>query len=74
MIQAAIPISEIVHATASPLGRLPNPRVAAHARARLPAHFALINDLLSDGRPFLQGDTTSTVDCTLAAVFQFGRL
>ena len=68
------PIAEIVHATASPLGRPPNPSVAAHAEARLPAHFALINDRLSDGRPFLQGDTSSIVDCTLAAAFQFGRL
>ncbi len=67
------PIAAIVHATDSPLGLPPNPAVAEHARASLPANLAIVEDRLSDGRPFLMGERPTIADCTLAAAFQFGR-
>lgn len=67
------PISEIVHATASPLGLPPNPVLAELFRERLPVGLAIVEDRLRDGRPFLMGDSPSIADCTLAAALQFGR-
>ncbi len=66
-------IAEIVHATDSPLGLPPDPRVAGLFRARLPANLAVVEDRLRDGRPLLMGDSPSIADCTLAAALQFGR-
>lgn len=68
------PLADIVHATDSPLGWPPNPAVAEHARALLPPNLAILEDRLSDGRPFLMGEQPSIADCTLAAAFQFGRM
>ena len=67
------PIAEIVHATDSPLGLPPDPRVASLFRARLPVNLAVVEDRLRDGRPLLMGDSPSIADCTLAAALQFGR-
>jgi glutathione S-transferase len=33
----------------------------------------LVDDVLSDGRPFVAGDRPTVPDCTLAAALQFGR-
>jgi glutathione S-transferase len=66
-------IGTIVHATDSPLGLPPNPAVAENAREALPAHLAIVEDRLSDGRPFLMGARPSIADCTMAAALQFGR-
>jgi glutathione S-transferase len=68
------PIASIVHATKSPLGFSPNPAVAAHAETALPPNLALVDERLSDERPFLMGSQPSIADCTLAAALQFGRL
>ncbi|MFP6654885.1 MAG: glutathione S-transferase family protein [Myxococcota bacterium] len=67
-------IGGIVHATKSPLGFPPNPEAAANARAALSPNLALVEERLSDGRPFLMGSQPSIADCTLAAALQFGRL
>jgi glutathione S-transferase len=66
-------IAEIVHATDSPLGLPPDPRVAGLFRGRLPVNLAVVEDRLRDGRPLLMGDSPSIADCTLAAALQFGR-
>jgi len=67
------PIAWTVHTTDSPLGLPANPPVAEHFRSRTPQGLELLNDLLSDGRPFLAGARVSMADCTLQAAFQFAR-
>ncbi len=67
-------MARIVHATSSPLGLPPNPQVAEHFRAALPEALQLLDDRLSDGRPFLMGDRPTVADCTLEAGLQFGRM
>ena len=68
-----LPVGRIVHATNSPLGFAPNPGVAAHFRSVLPDALRVLDERLSDGRPFVSGDRPSIADCTLAAAFQFAR-
>jgi glutathione S-transferase len=63
----------IVHATNSPLDRPAEPEIARHYRERLEPKLAYFEELLSDGRTFLTGDTPSVADCTLSAGLQFGR-
>lgn len=72
-IGVLIPIAVIVHATRSPLGWPPNPGAEAFFRERLPDALRVLDDRLSDGRPFLAGRAPSVSDCTLAAALQFGR-
>lgn len=66
-------VAQIVHTTNSPLGRPPVPAAAELARSRLQQMLRLIDDVLSDGRPFVAGDQPTVPDCTLAAALQFGR-
>jgi len=68
-----ISVARIVHATKSPTGAAPNPAVAAAARAALPSNLKVLDNRLSDGRPFLAGDRPTIADGTLAAALQFGR-
>ncbi len=68
-----IPIGGIIHATRSPLGLPPNPGLAEYLGRVLPTALQIIETRLSDGRPFLAGDSVSVADCTLAAALQFGR-
>jgi glutathione S-transferase len=68
-----LPTARIVHATKSPLGWPPNPGVAEFYRARLPKALAVLEQRLSDGRPFVAGARPTLADCTLAAALQFGR-
>ena len=68
-----LPVGRIIHATNSPLGLAPNPGVAAHFRSVLPEALRVLDERLSDGRPFVAGDRPSIADCTLAAAFQFAR-
>ncbi len=68
-----LPIARIVHATDSPLGLPPNPELAAVFRESLVRPCQVLNDRLSDGRPFLMGDHVTVADCTLAAGLQMGR-
>jgi len=68
-----LPVGGLVHATNSPLGRPPNPEVAAYFRSALPRALGVLDQRLSDGRPFLAGGAPTIADCTLAAAFQFAR-
>ena len=67
------PVARILHATNSPLGRLPNPAVASLFRELLPQGLAVLDERLGDGRPFVAGERVSVADCTLQAAFQFAR-
>jgi glutathione S-transferase len=68
-----IAAARVVHATKSPLGWPPAPEVAATFRRVLPDACKLLDDRLSDGRPFVAGDRATIADCTLAAGLQFAR-
>lgn len=68
------PISEIVHATESPLGLPPNRAIEEYFRAQLPKALDLVEERLADQRPLLMGDHPSIADCCLAAALQFGRM
>jgi glutathione S-transferase len=72
-LRVLLPLARYIHATDSPLGLAPNPGVAESAQAALPSGLAYIDDTLSDGRPFLKGDSPTVADCTLAAALQFAR-
>lgn len=67
-------MGRIVHATDSPLGFPPNPGVAEYYRENLIAPSKILDERLSDGRPFLMGDHVTIADCTLAAALQMGRM
>ncbi len=68
-----VPLANLVHATRSPLGLPSNPEVAAAARRSLDRNMAVLEAILSDGRPFVAGARPSVADATLAAALQFGR-
>ena len=61
------------HATNSPLGRPPNPELAAQMEAELETPMNYLEGLLADGRPYLLGDQVSFADFTLQASLQFLR-
>ena len=67
------PVARIVHATNSPLGFPPNPAIAENFRSHLPSALSRLDSLLADGRPFVMGEHSTVVDCTLAAGLQFAR-
>ena len=67
------PIAYIVHTTNSPLGFDPIPEAAAMFEQSLQPALRIVDERLSDGRPFLMGDRVTLADCTLAAALQFGR-
>jgi glutathione S-transferase len=68
-----VPAARIVHATNSPLGLPPSPEVAAVFQRVLPEACKVLDERLSDGRPFLAGERPTIADCTLAAALQFAR-
>ncbi|MGH7963124.1 MAG: glutathione S-transferase family protein [Candidatus Binatia bacterium] len=72
-LKVLLAVALIIHATNSPLGLPPNPGVAALFRSMLPKALRVLDERLSDGRPFVAGDHPSIADCTLAAALQFGR-
>jgi len=67
------PIARVVHSTNSPLGLPPSREMVAHFGELIPKGLKVLDDRLSDGRPFLAGERPSIADCTLAAGLQFGR-
>jgi len=68
-----IAAARVVHATRSPIGLPPAPEVAAQAAKMLTDTLTVLDDRLSDGRPFVAGDRVTIADCTLAAGLQFAR-
>ena len=72
-INVLSPIARIVHATNSPLGLPAVPEVAENFRGFLQQGLEVVNELLSDGRPFVAGERVTQADCTLEAGLQFGR-
>lgn len=63
----------IGHAINSPIGYAKVPEVADWMYAYYKTSHAVLDDRLSDGRPFVMGDQVSIADCTLAAGLQFAR-
>jgi len=72
-MRVALPMSRYVHATNSPLGWPPDPKVAAELEQSLPVALGYLENLLADGRALLCGAEVSIADCTLQAGFQFAR-
>ena len=68
-----IPVARRIHATRSPLGLPPDPRLAEYHEKAAVRNFEYMERLLDDARPFLAGDRPTVADCTLAAAFQFAR-
>ena len=68
-----MPIGQAVHATRSPIGLPPNPPVADAANQRADGALGYIDEVMSDGRPFVMGEQPTVADCTLAAALQCGR-
>jgi len=65
-----VPAARVIHATKSPLGLPPSPEVAALFQRILPDACKVLDDRLSDGRPFVAGERPTIADCTLAAGLQ----
>ncbi len=68
-----VPVAQIVHSTRSPLGLPPNPALEENFRRVLPNGLRVLDERLSDGRPFVAGVRPTITDCTLQAAFQFAR-
>jgi glutathione S-transferase len=74
-IDGLISIARQIHATNSPLGLPANPDVAEFHRLRWEEKGrSFLESVLSDGRPFLAGDSVTVADCTLQAILQFARV
>jgi len=61
-----------VHATHSPLGLPPNPALAEHELAQLPAALGRVDEQIGDSE-FVMGERPSIADCTLLAAVNFAR-
>ena len=72
-LRIAGPMGQYGHAKNSPLGRPPNPELAARMEQSVQTPLDYLEDLLSDGRPLLLGERPSIADCTLQASLQFLR-
>ena len=67
------PMGAYGHATKSPLGRPPEPEKATQYMSALQTPMDFLEQLLSDGRPLLGGDSVNVADCTLQSSLQFMR-
>lgn len=72
-LRIARQMGSYAHATNSPLGRPPNPELAAQMEAELQTPLDYLEGILSDGRDLLMGSGASMADCTLQASLQFVR-
>ncbi|MBP6014146.1 MAG: glutathione S-transferase family protein [Alphaproteobacteria bacterium] len=66
-------VALIVHSTNSPAGYPKNPGVAAWFAASMNTPLTVLNQRLSDGRPFVAGTKPTIADCSLGAALQFAR-
>jgi len=71
-IGVLISFARTVHATKSPLGRLPSPEVATDAIRRAPDVLAILERRLEQ-HAFLGGDRPCIADCTLRAAYGFAE-
>jgi glutathione S-transferase len=65
-------VMRAVHATRSPLGLPPNPALAQHELAALPAALTWIDTQIGDSE-FVMGAAPTMADCTLLAAMNFAR-
>ena len=72
-LRVARQMGAYAHATNSPLGRPPDPALAAQMEADLQTPLDYLERLLGDGRSLLMGEAASMADCTLQASLQFVR-
>jgi len=72
-LKVASAMGQYGHAKNSPLGRPPNPELAASMERSLQLPLDYLESLLTDGRPLLLGERASVADCTLQASLQFMR-
>lgn len=72
-LRIAGPMGAYGHAKNSPLGRPPDPELAAQMEAAVQTPLDFLENLLSDGRPLMSGERVSIADCTLQASLQFLR-
>ena len=72
-LRLAGPMGSYGHAKNSPLGRPPDPKLAARMEAAAQAPLDYLENLLADGRPLLLGEQVSIADLTLQASLQFMR-
>lgn len=72
-LRIASHMGRYAHATKSPLGRPSDPGIAHAAELDLQPALNYIEGILSDGRPFLTGESSSLADFTLQASCQFLR-
>ena len=72
-LRIAGPMGAYGHAKNSPLGLPPDPEKAAQMEANVQGPLDYLENLLSDQRPLLLGETVSVADCTLQASLQFLR-
>ena len=73
-IGGLISIAREIHSTNSPIGFPANVDVATYHRSRWEEARDFFESTLTDGRPFLAGDSVTVADCTLQGVFQFARM
>jgi glutathione S-transferase len=66
-------VALIVHSTNSPAGYPQNRGVAAWFAASMKTPLSVLNQRLSDGRPFVAGAKPTIADCSLGAALQFAR-
>lgn len=72
-LRLAGPMGAFGHAVNSPLGYPRDPDKAAQLKESMQPPLDYLENLLSDGRPLLLGESVSIADCTLQASLQFMR-
>ena len=72
-MRIALPMGQYVHCQKSPLGLPPDPEKAQALAQQIQPGFDYVEQLLQDGRQFLEGAKPGVSDCTLGAFLQFMR-
>ena len=72
-MRIGVPMGQYVHCQKSPLGLPHDPGKARELAQLMQPGFNYVEQLLQDGRQFLEGDSPGVSDCTLGAFLQFMR-
>jgi glutathione S-transferase len=72
-LKLAGPMGTYVHVTKSPIGIPADPQRAAQVKENMAKPLDFLNELLSDGRPYLFGEDVTIADFTLQSALQFVR-